>query len=55
MPGAKLESLEITPENMLDMSVPLHAELKFSVAGMTASGGGKSIVSLPWIAAISAW
>lgn len=50
MPGAKLTSLTITPANILDTSVPLHAELKFTAVGLTANGGGKSIVSLPWIA-----
>ncbi|MGH7953197.1 MAG: DUF3857 domain-containing protein, partial [Limisphaerales bacterium] len=49
MPGAKLESLKLTPENMLDVSVPLHAELKFSADGLTANGGEKSVVSLPWV------
>ena len=49
MPGAKLTSLKITPENILDTSVPLHAELKFTATGLTANGDDKSIVSLPWI------
>ncbi len=37
------------PENMLDMTAKLHAELQFSVDGMTVNGGGKGVVSLPWI------
>ncbi len=49
IPGAKLTSLTITPDNILDTSVPLHAQLKFTAVGLTANGGGKSIVSLPWI------
>jgi len=49
MPGARLKSLKITPEDMLDVSVPLRAELEFSADSMTAAGGGKSVVSLPWI------
>ena len=49
MPGAKLVSLKITPENVLDTSVPLHAQLTFTASGLTANGGEKSIVSLPWI------
>ncbi|HEY5043340.1 MAG TPA: DUF3857 domain-containing protein, partial [Verrucomicrobiae bacterium] len=49
MPGARVESLKITPQNVLDVSVPLHAELKFSATGLTASGDDKSVVSLPWI------
>jgi hypothetical protein len=49
MPGARLRSLKLTPEDMLDMSSSLHAELAYSVDGMTATGQGKAIVSLPWI------
>ena len=49
MPGAKLESLKLTPENMLDVSTEIKAEMEFSVDGMTASGHGKSVVSVPWI------
>lgn len=50
IPGLSLTSLKITPENVLDTSVPLHAELKYTATGLTANGAGKSIVSLPWIA-----
>jgi hypothetical protein len=49
LPGAKLKSLKLTPENMLDVSNNLRAELEFSVDGLTATGGGKAVVSLPWI------
>ena len=49
MPGARLRSLKITPEDMLDMSSSLHAEIEYSVEGLTAAGHGKAIVSLPWI------
>ncbi|HEY3861533.1 MAG TPA: DUF3857 domain-containing protein [Verrucomicrobiae bacterium] len=49
MPGARLRSLSITPADMLDMSSSLHAQLEFSVGGMTATGHGDAIVSLPWI------
>ena len=49
LPGARLKYLKLTPENMLDVSVPLHAELEFSVAGMTATGSGKAVVVVPWI------
>ncbi|HEY3913591.1 MAG TPA: DUF3857 domain-containing protein, partial [Verrucomicrobiae bacterium] len=49
MPGARLRSLKIMPEDMLDMSSGLHAELEYSVDGMTAAAHGKAIVSLPWI------
>jgi transglutaminase-like putative cysteine protease len=50
IPGIKLTSLKVTPENMLDTSVPLRAELTYTASGLTANGGGKSIVSLPWMA-----
>ncbi|HEX4121758.1 MAG TPA: DUF3857 domain-containing protein [Verrucomicrobiae bacterium] len=49
MPGARLRSLKIMPADMLDMSSALHAEMEYSVDGMTATGHGKAIVSLPWI------
>jgi transglutaminase-like putative cysteine protease len=49
LPGARLKSLKLMPEDMLDMSSTLRAELEFSVDGMTASGGGISAVSVPWI------
>ena len=50
LPGLKLTSLKIMPENILDTSVPLHAELKYTATGLTANGAGKSVVGLPWIA-----
>ena len=49
LPGAKLKSLKLLPENMLDMSAPLQAELEFSADGLTADGNGKAIVTVPWI------
>ncbi|HEV2318950.1 MAG TPA: DUF3857 domain-containing protein [Verrucomicrobiae bacterium] len=49
LPGVRLNSFRLTPENLLDTSVPLHAELKFTAVGLTANGGGKSVVSLPLI------
>ena len=49
MPGARLKSLKLMPEDMLDVSTPVRAELEFSVDGMTATGSGKSMVSVPWI------
>ena len=49
MPGARLKSLNLTPEDMMDMASVLKAELEYSVDGMTASGNGKAVVSLPWI------
>jgi transglutaminase-like putative cysteine protease len=49
IPGLKLTSLKLSPENMLDVSVPLRAELKYTACGLTANGSDKTIVSLPWI------
>ena len=49
IPGVNLLSVTITPENVLDTSVPLSAELKFTASGLTANGDRKSIVNLPWI------
>jgi transglutaminase-like putative cysteine protease len=49
MPGARLKSLKMTPDSMLDVSRELHAEMEFSVDGMTATGNGKAVVSLPWL------
>ena len=49
VPGAKLKSLKLLPENLLDMSSGVRAELEFTADGMTANGNGKSIVTVPWI------
>jgi transglutaminase-like putative cysteine protease len=49
IPGARLTSLTVTPENMLDVSQPIKAVMEFSVDDMIASGHGNSIVSVPWI------
>jgi transglutaminase-like putative cysteine protease len=49
LPGARLDSLTLTPENLLDMSEPVGARLKFTVDGAIASGHGKAVVNLPWI------
>ncbi len=49
MPGSKLISLKLYPDDMLDMTAKLHAELQFSVDGMSVNGAGKAVVSLPWI------
>jgi transglutaminase-like putative cysteine protease len=49
MPGARLKSLKLIPDDMLDVSTNLHAELEFAVDGMTAAGDGKAVVNLPWI------
>ncbi len=49
MPGLQLKSLKLTPTDMSDVATGLRAELEFSVDGMTANGGGKSVASMPWI------
>jgi transglutaminase-like putative cysteine protease len=49
IPGAKLKSLKLIPEDMLDVSTSLRAELEYSAEGMIASGGDKAVVTLPWI------
>lgn len=49
MPGARLKSIKLFPENMLDVSTEVRAELEFSSGGMVASGSGRSLVSVPWI------
>ena len=49
MPGARLGSLKLLPEDMLDVTTAVRAEIEFSVDGMTADGSGKSMVSVPWI------
>jgi len=49
MPGARIKSLKIFPDDMTDISSIVRAEVEFSVDGVTATGEGKSIVSLPWI------
>jgi len=49
VPGLRLKSLKLTPADMQDVSTGLRAELEFSVSGMTATGGGESVVSVPWV------
>ncbi|HEU6449275.1 MAG TPA: DUF3857 domain-containing protein [Verrucomicrobiae bacterium] len=49
IPGAKLISFNITPKNILDTSLPLHVQISFVASGMTANGGTKSVVNLPWV------
>lgn len=49
MPGAKLKSLTLLPEDMLDISSPVRATVEYTADGMTATGSGMSIVSLPWV------
>ena len=49
LPGAKLVSLKVTPENMQDMSTPVKITIEYSVDDVTVSGHGKSVVKVPWL------
>lgn len=49
MPGARLKSLKLTPDDMLDVSSTVHATIEFTAEGMTAAGNGKAMVSMPWV------
>lgn len=49
MPGARLLALRITPENLLDESVPLRAEVRFAAGDMAAFGARQAIVTMPWL------
>ena len=49
LPGARLKSLKVTPEDMLDTSQPVHAVIEFTAEGMTASAAGKAMIEMPWM------
>ena len=49
MPGATLKSLTITPENILDTSSPLRAQIEFSARDTAGFGENKAVVNVPWI------
>lgn len=49
LPGARLTALKLTPENMLDVAKPIQVEMQFSADDMTATGRGRSVISVPWI------
>ncbi len=49
MPGARLKSLQLFPEDMLDTSRELRAVLEFSAEGLAADSSGVSLVNVPWI------
>ncbi|MEJ2730619.1 MAG: DUF3857 domain-containing protein [Deltaproteobacteria bacterium] len=49
MPGTRLTALRISPENPLDESVPLRAEISFSAPAMAAFGDSRAVVIMPWI------
>jgi hypothetical protein len=49
MPGARIKSLKVSPDDMTDVSSTVRAEVEFTVDGVIASGEGKAVVSLPWI------
>lgn len=49
LPGARLESVQVHPANMLDMSENIRAKLTFSARGLIAHGNGLALVTSPWI------
>jgi len=49
LPGARLKSLKITPDDMQDVSKTVRADLEFSVDGMLATSKGKAVANLPWL------
>jgi transglutaminase-like putative cysteine protease len=49
MPGATLKSLKLTPQDMLDVSSAVHAEIEFTAEGVTAASNGKAMVTMPWV------
>ncbi len=49
VPGARLVSLHLSPENMLDEAAPLRAEVTFTARAMAAFGHHEAIVDLPWV------
>src|SRR5207245_7023283 len=49
VPGARLISVKISPEDVRDMATGLRAELEFSAEDITALGDRKAVVNLPWI------
>ena len=49
LPGARLKSIRLQPENLLDMASCIRVELEYSADGLTVSGQDKSVVTVPWI------
>jgi transglutaminase-like putative cysteine protease len=49
MPGTRLTALRISPENVLDESVPLRVEIAFTAPAMAAFGDSRAVVIMPWI------
>ena len=49
LPGASLQSIKVTPENMLDMTHNIHVQLEYTATGLTADGRGKAVMTMPWI------
>ena len=43
MPGAQLESLKLTPENMLDINTPIHAEMESTASDLLVIGAGAPV------------
>lgn len=49
IPGAVVESLKIMPDNLLDASTPLSADMTFSVPSAAAFGDSCALVDVPWV------
>lgn len=49
MPGARVTSLRIFPENLLDTGTPLRAEVGFAATAMAAFGPTEAILTVPWL------
>lgn len=49
VPGARVTSFALQPENLLDRTRPLHAEIGYTAPRVTTTGSGKAIVTLPWL------
>jgi transglutaminase-like putative cysteine protease len=47
--GARISSLKLTPENVLDTSSTLQATIELTISGLTAAGDRFSVLTLPWI------
>jgi hypothetical protein len=49
IPGARMVSLKLTPADLLDVTETIEADIEFTVADISATGDGKSVVAVPWI------
>ncbi len=51
LPSATLLEVDLKPEKMDDMSIPLSARIKYISDDVMTEGGGSTILELPWIGA----